>query len=66
VIAVVGGGVVFCAFYCYRLAAKHNDVTVNKKKPFQFRTHGGTPKFVHTHSWTKPNLKFNAETGKWE
>jgi hypothetical protein len=62
----VFAGVGFCGYYLSRLATKHNDVTINKKKPYQFRTIGGTPKFLHTKAWTKQELRFNQVSGKWE
>ena len=95
---------VSCGYYAARLALKHNDVTIRKKDPWQFRTkgallllllfvllsafcvcdlflvnqrvltvcvgggggEGGAPKFLHTASWTKPQLHYNQSTGKWE
>ena len=74
----------------------HNDITINKKNPYQFRVKGGTPKFVHSKSAlvccvvyarlgrscsqrarshartltarsdTHRDLKFNAQTMRWE
>merc|ERR1712023_196693 len=65
VIAVIVGGMSFMSWFSLRTLSKHNDVIINKKKPYRFRTHGGESKFIETRSWTRPVLEFNQETGKW-
>jgi hypothetical protein len=66
VLITVGAGIGLVSWYGYRLAFKHNDVTLDKKRPYQFRTQGGTPKFVETKSYTRKNLVYNEQLQKWE
>ena len=64
-IGVIVAGVSFAGWMSARTFRQHNDVYINKKKPYRFRTHG-QHKFIDNATWTRPDIKFNEQTGKWE
>jgi len=61
VIFVVGLGCALSGYVSYRTLSTHNDITIDKKKPYQFRTKG----MAKFNGYGSENLEWDADKQKW-
>mmetsp|Transcript_15607 Transcript_15607/g.26839 ORF Transcript_15607/g.26839 Transcript_15607/m.26839 type:complete len:96 (-) Transcript_15607:46-333(-) len=66
VMAVVLGGCAFGTWFSVRTLRTHNDVIVNKHKPYQYRVAGNTPKILTNGAVTDRNLRYDEQTKQWK